>query len=434
MRAFVVGCVFVVAACAIRDERRAFVGPLPPHTSLSMTGSFTFSPEGELRLALTVPCTVDSERLSSGTTLSDRCGRSVLDQIRVIAHAPWGMNIRATWNDPGHLVFPVDWKASGLDPLADDAATMVAGPWLVSGTQWTPTPTQARAILRLVSEATETETELVQGGPAPALEVTTFEIDGSTLHTSDPNTLVVRIANHGPGTAYRVAATTRSSIEALHGRRLSFGLIKPGADKVRRLTLTVPASESAPDTMLVLVVAEGNGFAPHNVSRRVPIAPSAAAPRLAVRCTILDHAGPRPYLDAGHQITLRCTVDNTGDAAAGQVSVEASIADNAPARSAIQAIAAGSHASFEVSILVPRVIPIDSPVAIAVMARDSPSSRSARTTMTGVVRKPRLCVAGQLTRAQYRAKLAELRAAVAAGDLTQAQLDRYDAELVACLQ
>ena len=41
---------------------------------------------------------------------------------------------------------------------------------------------------------------------------------------------------------------------------------------------------------------------------------------------------------------------------------------------------------------------------------------------------------GQLTRAQYRTKLNELRAAVAAGDLTQAQLDRYDAELVTCLK
>jgi hypothetical protein len=42
-------------------------------------------------------------------------------------------------------------------------------------------------------------------------------------------------------------------------------------------------------------------------------------------------------------------------------------------------------------------------------------------------------VPGQLTRQQYHAKIAELRAAVAAGDLTSAQLDRYGAELVACL-
>ena len=74
------------------------------------------------------------------------------------------------------------------------------------------------------------------------------------------------------------------------------------------------------------------------------------------------------------------------------------------------------------------------PVEIAITARDRASSRSARTTVTGVVRKPRLCEPGQLTRAQYQAKIAELRAAVTAGDITQAQFDRYDAELVACLK
>ena len=51
-----------------------------------------------------------------------------------------------------------------------------------------------------------------------------------------------------------------------------------------------------------------------------------------------------------------------------------------------------------------------------------------------LVRKPRLCEPGQLTRAQYQAKIAELRTAVTAGDITQAQFDRYDAELVACLK
>ena len=43
-------------------------------------------------------------------------------------------------------------------------------------------------------------------------------------------------------------------------------------------------------------------------------------------------------------------------------------------------------------------------------------------------------MAGQLTDAPYRAKLAEMRAAVAAGELAQAQLERYDAELGTCLK
>ena len=79
-------------------------------------------------------------------------------------------------------------------------------------------------------------------------------------------------------------------------------------------------------------------------------------------------------------------------------------------------------------------MPINAPVEIALIARDRATSRSARATVVGVVRKPRLCEPGKLTRAQHQAKIAELRAAVTAGDITQVQFDRYDAELVACLK
>jgi hypothetical protein len=69
-----------------------------------------------------------------------------------------------------------------------------------------------------------------------------------------------------------------------------------------------------------------------------------------------------------------------------------------------------------------------------ITARDRDSSRTARTTIVGVVRKPRLCTPGQLTTAQYQAKIADLRAALSAKVLTQDEFDRYDAELVACLR
>jgi cyclophilin family peptidyl-prolyl cis-trans isomerase len=289
-------------------------------------------------------------------------------------------------------------------------------------------------MLKQIGDATETETGVVRGGPAPKLEVTTFEIDGDALHAGDASTLVVRIANHGSGTAYRVVATTRSSIDALHGQHLSFGSIKPGADKVRKLKVSVPATETARDTMLVLALSEGNGAAPANVSRRLPIAPSSAAPVLAVHCTIGGRDVARPDLDAGQRLTLRCIVNNTGDADAKAVELEVSVASRAPARSPPQAIAASGHLGFDVPIIVPRELPIDAPVEIAITVRDRQSSRTARTTVVGVVRKPKLCVPGQLTRAQYQAKVAELRAAVTAKYLTQDELDRYDAELVTCLK
>jgi hypothetical protein len=215
---------------------------------------------------------------------------------------------------------------------------------------------------------------------------------------------------------------------------LSFGSIKPGTDKVRRLPVTLPVTETAPDTMLVLVLSEGNGVVPANVSRRVSIVSSPLAPKLAVRCILRSDGGRRPDFDAGETLQMRCAVDNTGDAAAKVVDLEASIGGGTPVHSQTQPIAVGGHVFFDLSITIPRELPIDAPVEITITAHDRQSSRTTSTKLTGVVGRPKLCVPGKLTRAQYRAKLAELRAAVAAGDLTQAQLDRYDAELVTCLQ
>jgi hypothetical protein len=433
MRLFVLCCLSVLAACP-PPPTRPFAGRLPPGAELDMTGTFKLSPDGELRLALATPCKTERAKGVDGTSAEVNCGRDALDKIRIVAHTPWGQDIPGTWNGPAYVAFKVDWSATGLDPLANDAAALVARPWTVSGTQWIPAPAEAATILKRIGDATGTEPELVRGGPAPSLEVTAFEVEGGALHLGDPATLVVKIANRGPGTAYRVVATTRSSIDALHGRRLSFGAIKPGTDKIRKLLVTVSASETERDTMLVLGLSEGNGFAPRNVSHRIAIEPSTATPALAMRCSIVDHDAPRPDLDAGQYLMLRCLVDNTGNAEAQKVALEATIGGGAAGKSLPRPVPAAGRATMDVAITVPRDLPMGTPVEIAINARDRVSTRSARATLVGVVRKPRLCQPGQLTRAQYQAKITELRAAVTAGDLTQAQFDKYDAELVACLK
>jgi hypothetical protein len=430
----VVGGGVLVGACGSAQGSRPFVGTLPRDTQLDMAGAFTFSADGELRLALVKPCTAIRNEKTSVALVEDSCTRAQLDRIRVVAHTPWNQDLRGTWLDAGHLVFRADWKATGLEPLADDAPAVGARPWVVSGTQWAPSAAQTQAILKRIGDATETETDLVRGGPPPSLDVTGFEIEGEMFHAGAPSTLVVKIANHGTGAAYRVVATTRSSIAVLHGRRFAFGMIKPGAEKVRKLELTIPGTETAHDTMLVLLVAEGNGAAPHNVSHRMAIAASTAAPVLGVQCTVEGKKLVRPDLDAGQTLKLRCQIDNTGNADARAVELEASVAGGPPGRSAPQAIAAAGHLVFNVPIIVPRTLPIDAPVEIAITARDRPSSRSARATVVGVVRKPKLCVPGQLTNAQYQAKIADLKAALSVKALTQDEYDRYDAELVACLK
>jgi hypothetical protein len=432
---YLVGCLLVAACGAAQgNESRPFEGTLPKDTHVDMAGRFTLTPKGELRLSLARPCTVQRDNPNNAAVLTLVCKADTLEKVEVVAHTPWNQDVPGAWSGAAAVLFAVDWKATGIDPLADDATAQAMRPWTVSGAQWTPTPADAAAMLKLIGDATETETDVVRGGQPPSLEVTGFDVEGASLHAGDANTLVVKVTNRGPGTAYRVTATTRSSIDALHGQRLSFGAIKAGAEKTRKVKLTVPASETARDTMLVLALAEGNGAAPRNASRRIPIAPSTAAPVLAVRCTVEGKSGAKPDLDAGQRLPLVCTVDNTGSADARQVELEVSVAGGPSAHSAPQAIAMSGHLTFNVPIIVPRSLTIDAPCEIAVTARDRGSSRTAHTTVVGVVRKPKLCVPGKLTRAQYNAKIEELRASVTAGDITQAQLDRYDAELVACLK
>jgi hypothetical protein len=88
---------------------------------------------------------------------------------------------------------------------------------------------------------------------------------------------------------------------------------------------------------------------------------------------------------------------------------------------------------FVVPITIPRALAIDSEVTITIVARDRHFARSASTQIAGAIRKPRLCAAGELTHTQYHEKLAKLRAEQHARHLTQDQFDRYDAELVGCL-
>jgi hypothetical protein len=315
------------------------------------------------------------------------------------------------------------WRDDGADPATELAAL------------------QARRSRRVITSALDDQ-RAMDGScdrelhrrrrSAADLEVTRFEVEGGTLHAGGESTLTVQITNRGPGTAYRVAATVRPGMMNLHGRRLHFGRIAPNSSKLRQLRLTLPASETAPDAMLLVAFDEGNRFSPPSVSRRVPIAAPPIVPVLAIRCWFPQRSLERPELDAGEDVTVRCLVDNSGSGAANVV-VEAAIDGASPILSAAKRVAPASNATFDLPLRIPRELAIDAAVQLAITARDHLFARSVQTTIVGVIRQPKLCAAGQLTHTQYRAKLAELRAALAAGDLTQAQFDRYDVELVTCL-
>lgn len=434
---------FVTTACVLgRLQPRPFDGALPSDTQVDLSGTFTFTEQGELLLELAASCTVELPSVPGVRMFpSERlvpCDSAHLAQIRVMATTPWHCEVPGMWVDARHLVFRIDWSNSGLNPLEDSSAVAVTRPWLISGTSWVPNATDVRRILQLIAEATGDTNEVVEGGASPRLEVTRFEIEQGGLLAGGTSVLTVEITNHGPGTAYRVVATTRSGIPHLHDRRLNFGMIRPGTKKVRHCLVALPGTESSPDTMLVLVLGEGNGFPPPNLSRRIPI--RAVQPILEpilesileVSCSIADHDGTRLELDAGEDIILGCIVENSG-LHASNVALKTSLTNGSPMTWPAQAIPAGGQARFEILLAIPRGLGIGSMVTLEITARDLRSRSAARTVMTGVIRNRKLCIPGHLTGTQYDVKLAKLRAMRDAGGLTQADFDHYDAELVSCL-
>lgn len=419
---YFIGYIVIATACAQPQGLfLPFTGALPADVELYMDGAYTLSDHG-LQLALDRPCVVRFDTTRETYT----CTQGQLDWIQVVAIPPWNQKILGTWIDAAHIVFQVDWATTGLDPFNDRA--VIEHAWEMSGRLWWPSATQAADILRLINDADKSA--LIRGGRPPRLEVTA-SVEGDTLRAGNTDMLVIKIANHGSGTAYRVVATTRSSIEALHGKRLSFGVLIPGASKTRKLEVKVPASEAAHDALVVLELSEGNGFASRDVSS-IPI--EVAVPILGVQCAIEGHKATQPEFYAGERLSLRCIVANNGKAEAKLLELEVSVTGGGPDRSAPQMLPASGRWTFNRTITVPRTLPIDATVSITISARDRPSSSQAQTTIVGVIGKPKLCVQGQLTRAQYHEKIERLREELDAGDIAQVAFDAYNAQLVACLQ
>ena len=84
-------------------------------------------------------------------------------------------------------------------------------------------------------------------------------------------------------------------------------------------------------------------------------------------------------------------------------------------------------------VRIPADATLDQELTIEVTAADADVTARATTRVRVIVRRPGLCPTGRLDRAEYLAKRRRLEEARAAGDLTADEFDRYDAELVGCL-
>jgi hypothetical protein len=427
----------ILAACAPAQSRVIL------RTSRTMVlehaaPAIGFTAGGELVLAMP-PCTLVLlvRYVDRTEETRERCVDPLADAVLT---TPWGRTMLGVSDAPdaegrATLRFAADARVVQLDPL--DRRTWRLGeswrirhPMWVHDFVWTPTEADLAPFVIAIGAGLGVDATTGPALQPPELLVTNLHASNTEILAGGQSTIELAVQNRGQGPAYRVTATVRSSLAQLHGLQFSFGKIDAGATAIRRARVDLAANTEETSAMLVVVFSEANGFAPANYSRRFPVRVVATAPRLAVTCRT---ASGDTDVDAGEIVRLRCEVRNDGGRLATEVTTSAAIGGQRAASRAID-IAPRTAETVEVPLRIPTGAAIDQQLVIDVTATESAADGQRATTRVAVtLRRPRVCPSGKLTRAAYRTKRAELDRARAAGALTADEFDRYDAELVGCL-
>ena len=398
--------------------------------------SVVVEPDGAITVTLAA-CTRSEVRFIQGQVrrISHPCPGTLGD---LVVTAPWGGVARASivnrLDALPRAQIPARWTDTPVDPLDPRTWDVVGKPWtlrtelLADPITWTPS--QAEIERLVVALGGDIDPTVGRTTSPPELVPGPLRVGNDELLAGGESVLELSVENRGAGAAYRVIATTRSSVPALHKLQFSFGRIEPGQSLTRRVRVRLPPTTGEDTAMIVVVFAESNGFSPANVSRRLPIRVVATMPRLVLACA---PAGDSAQVDAGQVVRLRCTVRNDGGRLARAVQVSAGVGSIQAAAPTTIDVPSRGRAEIEVPVRIPASATIDQELVIEVTAADADVTARAAARVRVSVRRPGRCPTGRLDRAEYLAKRRRLEEARAAGDLTADEFDRYDAELVGCL-
>lgn len=435
--ALTLAAALVLAACAptqsrviLRTSRTLMLEQVSP--------TIGFAADGELRVAMP-PCTLvlTVKYLDRIEETRERCVEPLAEAVLV---TPWDRTLRGVSDTPDEqgratLRFPADARVVQLDPLDRRSwklgeAWRIRHPLWATELIWTPSEADLEPFVIAIGAGLGIDASIGPALQPPELHVTNLHTSNGEILAGGPSMIELAVQNRGQGPAYRVSAVVRSSLGELHGLQFSFGKIDAGATAVRRARVELAENIEETSAMLVVVFTEANGFAPANYSRRFPVRVVATAPRLAVSCRT---ASGDAEVDAGEIVRLRCEVRNEGGRLATDVTTHATIGGQRATSRATDIAPRGAE-SVEVPIRIPTGASIDQQLVIEVVAAESATGgQRAATRLPVTIRRPRVCPSGKLTRAEYRTKRANLERARASGDLTAEEFDRYDAELVGCL-
>jgi hypothetical protein len=356
---------------------------------------------------------------------------------------PWGAKLTPSQGGAGGVAFRIDWAKTGIDALAPDAATHLQRPWRIESpdayepAEWEPVQADLDAMVALIGRATDTQIEVADVSAPPQVEVVSLRTVDE-LRNGTSGQLVVEVHNKGVGAAYRLVATTRSNIPALSGLQISFGRLLPGETKTRRMPVALPRLNREDEALVVLLFREAHRFAPAQASARFPVRPAVDVAQLGIACKLLDLApgpgDPRPLVDAGQTTNLSCEVRNDG-APVAEVRVVATLEGRTTrVTSAPFDLPTGHAHQVLLAIDVPQDAAIDSELGLVVETVGGKDAAVARTRLSALIARPQICPEGKLTREDFARKRDELRRKLAAGLITKAEYQKYEAELVACLE
>jgi len=354
---------------------------------------------------------------------------------------PSGKAIPPSTGSESGVTFHIDWSKLGVDPLAAGTPARLAQPWLImtpdasEPRQWLPQREDVDAMVALIGEATDTQVDVADVSAPPKIEVVEFGVEGELRNgMAGELVLTARNVGGGGGDAYRLTATTRSNIKALHGLQFSFGHLAPGTSKTRRVHVDLPRGNDEERAVVVLIFSEAHRFTPDAFTGRFTVGRAVDLARLAMTCKLEGDSSQHPMVDAGTTVRVSCDVRNDGGATKG-VRVRAALG-RSPAKvtSAPFDLGIGRAHTVSLAIELPKDAAIDSELVVSFEAFGGKDCVPTSAQLTLAVARPRICPNGPLTREDYAKRIAELQRKLDAGLITTAEFDKYEAELTACLE
>jgi hypothetical protein len=353
---------------------------------------------------------------------------------QVWLRAPWQRDYEATSDATGTVEIPVDWASTGIDPMGDDAAQQLSIGWEVSFTgtgAWTPLSLKPEAIERMraaIGAATDTQYEVGAANEKAALSMELGAEPAFVLGQS--GTLSLKISNSGPQPAYRVIAKLRSSVEVFHGKQISFGRIDPGKSKVKTREIAIPPQLEDRSAVVAAEITYFNGDR-LEVKKRFEIASSKPVepPRgLALECKLV-----KAEVASGGRVPVECELRNASNEAVRGLTATVAVGDAVSKNLVPQSLAGAGPMKLELAGTVPATEKQGAmvPVVIRISAQKLPAVE--KTLYVRVAQSATRCQK-RLTRDEYKKKRKILQDALRAGNLTQQEFDKYDAENVSCLE